>query len=79
MVDAIVRVPFEVVETIDAIERVSPESGSVSFEIMSSVVGEASSAIVSELLFAVGAAFVQAIVTVPVAMPDVAPLASSAR
>ena len=67
------------VETIDEIESVSPTSESVSFEIMSRVVVDASSAIVSELLLAVGAEFVHEIVTVPVAMLEVAPLASSAR
>ena len=73
------RVPFVVVDVMLAIERVSHASGSVSLEIMSRVVVDASSAIVSELLFAVGAEFVHEIVTVPVAMLDVAPLASSAR
>ncbi len=72
------RVPFAVVETILEIERVSPMSESVSFAMMSRVVVDASSAIVSELLTAVGAELVHETVTVPVAILDVAPLASSA-
>lgn len=79
MVLETVRVPFRVVETILSIERVSPESGSVSFAMMSRVVALASSATVRELLFAVGAALVHEIVTVPVAILLVAPEASSAR
>ena len=74
---AMVRVPFEVVETIVEIERVSPMSESVSFAMMSSDVVLASSATVSELLLAVGAELVHEIVTVPVAILDVAPEASS--
>ncbi len=72
------RVPFAVVETILEIERVSPMSESVSFAMMSRVVVDASSEIVSELLTAVGAELVHETVTVPVAILDVAPLASSA-
>ena len=74
-----VRVPFGVVETMEEIERVSPLSGSVLFAMMSRVVVLASSAMVSELLFAVGAEFVHEIVTVTVPVFESEPDASSAR
>ena len=73
------RVPFEVVETMEERERVSQTSGSVSFEIRSIVVVLASSAIVRASLFAVGAVLVQEIVTVTVPVFESDPEASSAR
>lgn len=62
---------------IESIERVSQASESVSFKIRLSEVALASSEMVSESLFAVGAAFEQLIVTVPVVVLLRAPLASS--
>jgi len=63
-----VRVPFAVVETILPIEMVSPMSGSVSFCVRSIRVADASSVMVVESSFAVGALFEQAMRMVAVAV-----------
>ena len=70
------RSPLEVVETMVEIKSVSPVSGSVSLDMMSRVVADASSRTVSESLLAVGAELEQEIMTVPVAVFEVAPEAS---
>ena len=73
----IVSVPCAGEDWIESIERVSQASESVSFEIRSMEVALASSEMVSESSFAVGAVFEQLIVTVPVVVLLRAPLASS--
>lgn len=71
-----VRVPFEVVETIVEIERVSPISGSVSFWVRLRSLLRESSPTVSESFTAVGAVLEQLTVIVPVAVFETAPDAS---
>ena len=71
------RVPFEVVATILPSVRVSHTSGSVSLEVRSIRVALASSVMVAESSFAVGAELEQAMRMVPVAELLVAPLMSS--
>lgn len=76
MVPEIVRLPFEVVVIIPEMERVSPASGSVSFEMRLMVLFVESSVTMAESLLAVGALLEHEMVIVPVAILLVAPLAS---
>ncbi len=71
------RVPFDVVDTIPEMERVSPKSGSVSLAVRLMVLSVESSVTIAESLTAVGALLEQLIVIVPVAMLLVAPDPSS--
>ena len=78
MVPLVVRVPLVVGVIIPEIERVSPKSGSVSFERSEKRLFVESSVTVGVSLLAVGAELVQEIVIVPVAVFERDPLASMA-